>query len=90
MSKRARLFVENFGARLPGTLIWPDYPFFEKQVQGSLTSTTNDIIDKIHALKFQAVLFLWSPKRRRQPPHRRTGLVKLSKLWISNRSNGSG
>ena len=89
-SKRARLFAENFGARLAGIVIWPDYPLFEKKVQGSLKSTKNDIIDKMHALKFQGVLFLRSPKRRRQPPHRRTGLVKLSKIWISNRSNGSG
>ena len=30
-SNTARLFVENFGARLAGIVIWPDCPFFEKQ-----------------------------------------------------------
>ena len=29
-SKRARLFAENFGARLAGTVIWPDDPLSGK------------------------------------------------------------
>ena len=37
-SKRARLFVENFGLRLADIVIWPDYAFFEKNAQGSLES----------------------------------------------------
>ena len=28
-SKRARLFIHNFGARLAGIVIWPDDPLFE-------------------------------------------------------------
>ena len=30
-SKRARLFAENFGARLAGIVIWPDDQLFEKK-----------------------------------------------------------
>ena len=89
-SKRARLFAENFGARLAGIVIWPDDPLFEKKVQWNLKSTKNDQIHKIYALKFQGVLFLRSPKRRRQLAVRRTLVGKLSKIGISNRSNGSG
>ena len=41
---------------------------------GTLKSTNNDKIHKIHAPKIQGVFFLRSPKRRRQLGHRRTGL----------------
>ena len=34
-SKRARLFVENFGARLAGIVIWSDCPLFEKMSRGA-------------------------------------------------------
>ena len=64
----ARLFTQNFDARLAGIVIWSDRPLFFCFYQGTLKSLKNHKIYKIHVPKFQDVFFLRSPKRRRQPP----------------------
>ena len=72
-SNRARLFAENFDARLAGIVVWPDCPLIEK-VQGTSNqwkSTTFTICVQ----KSRGVFFLRSPKRRRQLRHSRKGLV---------------
>ena len=58
---------------------------FGKIYQGTLKSLKKHNTYKIHAYNIQGVFFLRSPKRRRQLRHRRTGLVKLSKISTSNR-----
>ena len=48
-SNAARLFAENFDARLPGT----DDPYFELFYKGALKSLRNHKIHKIQVPKFQ-------------------------------------
>jgi len=60
---------------------------FGKFYLGTLKSLKNHKIYKIHVPKFQGVLFLRSPKRRRQPPPDAQGwetqkLMKIDKIVI--------
>ena len=60
-SGRARLFAENFDARLPGIVIWSDRPYFDFFYQGTLKSRRNHKIHKIQVPKFQGRVF-WVKK----------------------------
>ena len=40
-SNQARLFAENFDARLAAIVIWPDCPLFEKKQQGAVLAPQN-------------------------------------------------
>ena len=57
----ARLFAENFDARLPGIVIWSDRPYFDLFYQGTLKSLRNHKIHKIQVPKFQGRVF-WGKK----------------------------
>ena len=50
----ARLFAENFDARLPDIVIWSDRPYFDFFYQGTLKSLRNH---KIQVPKFQGRVF---------------------------------
>ena len=58
-SKRARLFAENFGARLAGIVIWPDDPLFEKSPGqpeiNKKQSNTQNVCSKILGCAFSEV-----------------------------------
>ena len=66
--KRARLFAENFDARLAGIVIWSDCPLFEKKSSGGSNWQNMTKLTIYMLKKSGGVIFLRSPKRRRQRP----------------------
>ena len=51
----ARLFAQNFDARLAGIVIWPECPLFRFFYQGSLKSMKIDWVNNIRVQKSQGV-----------------------------------
>ena len=83
--KRARLFVENFGARLAGIVIWPDCPLFEKKSRGAWNQLKSTTYTK-YMLQNPGACFFWGRRSAAgsdHQTHRAGGFI-----WSQNSVKG--